>query len=154
VLVGSAGVATAEFSDLFEGDINSWSIAGGLTQPLFQAGRLRALEEQALARVQLAEQQYLDLLFRAFADVENAISRAVSLKERYESFLEAERNSRTALDLALEQYQRGLVSYTTVLESQRQAFDAEAQVVQLRNLRLQNRLALYLSLGGGFETEY
>ena len=83
----------------------------------------------------------------------STISRAVSLKERYESFLEAEQNSRTALDLALEQYQRGLVSYTTVLESQRQAFDAEAQVVQLRNLRLQNRLALYLSLGGGFETE-
>jgi NodT family efflux transporter outer membrane factor (OMF) lipoprotein len=154
VLVGSAGSTTSEFSDLFAGDIDSWSIAGGLTQPLFQAGRLKALEEQALARVQLAEQQYLDLLFRAFADVENAISRAVSLKERYESFLVAEQNSRTALDLALEQYQRGLVSYTTVLESQRQAFDAEAQVVQLRNLRLQNRLALYLSLGGGFETEY
>ena len=72
------------------------------------------------------------------------------MKERYESFLEAERNSAAALQLALEQYQRGLVTYTTVLESQRQAFDAEAQVVQLKNLRLQNRIALFLSLGGEF----
>ena len=31
-----------------------------------------------------------------------------------------------------------------------QAFDAEAQVVQLKNLRLQNRIALFLSLGGEF----
>jgi len=154
ILVGSTGTTTAEFSELFDGDIDSWSIAGGLTQPLFQAGRLKALEAQARGRVQLAEQQYLELVFRAFADVENAISRAVSLKERYESFLDAETNSRAALELALEQYQRGLVSYTTVLESQRQAFDAEAQVVQLRNLRLQNRLALYLSLGGEFATDY
>ena len=149
-LVGSAGVASAEFNNLLDGDGAGWSVAGNLTQPLFQAGRLRALEEQALASVQIAEQQYLDQVFRAFADVENAISRSTSLKERYESFLEAERNSAAALELALEQYQRGLVSYTTVLESQRQAFDAEAQVVQLKNLRLQNRIALFLSLGGEF----
>ena len=64
------------------------------------------------------------------------------------------KNSRAALQLATEQYQRGLVTYTTVLESQRQAFDAVTQVVQLKNLRLQNRIALYLSLGGEFSTTY
>ncbi|MED5462254.1 MAG: efflux transporter outer membrane subunit [Pseudomonadota bacterium] len=149
-LVGSTDVASTEFSNLLDGDGGGWSVAGNLTQPLFQAGRLKALEAQALASVQIAEQQYLDLVFRAFSDVENAISRSASLKERYESLLEAESNSAAALDLALEQYQRGLVSYTTVLESQRQAFDAEAQVVQLKNQRLQNRIALFLSLGGEF----
>jgi NodT family efflux transporter outer membrane factor (OMF) lipoprotein len=153
-LVGSAGVASAEFSDLLDTDLSVWSIAGGVTQPLFNAGRLEAFEEQAAARVQQAEQQYLDLVFRAFADVENAISRSVSLRERYASFLDAETNSRAALELALEQYQRGLVPYTTVLESQRQAFDAVETVVELRNLLLQNRIALYLALGGEFATEY
>jgi len=151
-LVGSAGVASAEFANLLEGEGAGWSLLGSVSQPVFQAGRLKALEEQARARVQIAEQQYLDLVYRAFADVENAISRSSSLKERYESFLEAEKNSAAALELALEQYQRGLVSYTTVLESQRQAFDAESQVVQLRNLRLKNRIALYVALGGEFST--
>jgi outer membrane protein TolC len=125
---------------------------GGLSQPLFNAGRLKALEDQAYARVQQAEQAYLELVYRAFADVENAISRSSSLEERYESFLEAQRNSATALQLALEQYQRGLVPYTTVLESQRQAFDADATVVQLRNQLLQNRIDLYVALGGDFST--
>ena len=153
-LVGSAGVASVEFAELLDSDLSVWSIAGGLTQPLFNAGRLEAFEEQAVARVRQAEQQYLDLVFRAFADVENAISRSVSLRERYASFLDAETNSGAALELALEQYQRGLVPYVTVLESQRQAFDAESTVVQLRNLLLQNRITLYLALGGEFATEY
>ena len=149
-LVGSTGLTSVEFSDLLDGDATFWNVAGGLTQPLFAGGRLRALEEQAAARVDLAEQQYLQLLYRAFAEVENAISRSSSLQQRYESFLDAEANSSAALTLALEQYQRGLVSYTTVLESQRQAFDAEATVVQLRNQLLQNRITLFLALGGSF----
>lgn len=153
-LVGSTGITSLEFSDLLDSDNGFWSLAGGVTQPLFNAGRLRAFENQAAARVQLVEQQYLQLVYRAFADVENAISRASSLQQRYESFLDAETNSRAALELALEQYQRGLVSYTTVLESQRQAFDAEATVVQLRNQLLQNRISLFLSLGGEFSTDY
>lgn len=153
-LVGSGGVATVAFSDLLDGDGTVWSLAGGLTQPLFNAGRLEAVEEQALARVQIAEQQYLDLLYRAFASVENAISRSESLNQRYQSFLDAEKNSSAALNLALEQYQRGLVPYTTVLESQRQAFDAEATVVELKNQLLQNRIGLYQALGGEFSTTY
>lgn len=150
-LVGSDGVSSNEFSDLLSNGASAWSLTFGLTQPLFNAGRLKASQAQALSRVRIAEQQYLDLVYRAFADVENAISRAASLTQRYQALVEAEKNSRAALELALEQYQRGLVTYTTVLESQRQAFDAETTVVQLKNQRLQNRIALYLALGGEFQ---
>ena len=149
-LSGNYGLVTRELTDLLAGEGTAWTLAGNVTQPIFQGGRLRAQEEQARARLRLAEQQYLDLVFRAFAEVENAISRSVSLEERYQSFLEAEKNSISALQLATEQYQRGLVPYTTVLESQRQAYDAVTQVVQLKNLRLQNRLTLFLALGGEF----
>jgi multidrug efflux system outer membrane protein len=55
-----------------------------------------------------------------------------------------------ALTLAFEQYQRGLVTYTTVLESQRRAFDAQSTVIDLRNQLLQNRITLFLALGGDF----
>lgn len=151
-LVGSSGVTSAEFSDLVSGGASGWSLAFGLTQPLFEAGRLAAVEKQALVQVRIAEQAWLDLVYRAFAEVENAISRAVSLDARYAALLEAEKNSQAALQLALDQYQRGLIGYTTVLESQRQAFDAEATVVQLKNQRLQNRLGLYIALGGDFQS--
>lgn len=153
-LVGSGGTTSAVFSDLLNGDYSVWSVSAGLTQPIFNAGRLRAIEAQAFAEVQRVEQQYLDLVYSAFADVENAISRSASLRSRYESFLDAEKNSSAALNLAMQQYQRGLVTYTTVLESQRQAFDAETTVVQLKNQLLQNRINLYVALGGEFSTDY
>ena len=153
-LVGSAGVTSIAFSDLLDGDGTGWSLIGGVTQPIFQAGRLGALEEQAAARVRESEQIYLDVVFQAFAEVENAISRNVSLTDSYSSFVEAEKNAMSALRLATEQYQRGLVTYTTVLESQRRAFDASATVIRLRNDLLQNRIALHLALGGEFSTDY
>jgi NodT family efflux transporter outer membrane factor (OMF) lipoprotein len=153
-LVANGGVASGEFASLLDSDSGSWSLLGNLSQTLFAGGRLAALEQQAAQRVQQSEQQYLGLVYNAFAEVETSISRSASLSNRYVSFQEAEKNAHAALNLALEQYQRGLVAYTTVLESQRQAFDAEVTVVQLRNLLLQNRLSLYKALGGDFSAAY
>lgn len=152
-LVASTGTTSTEFSELLDIDNRAWSVTSGLTQPLFNGGRLRALESQAFSEVERVEQQYLELVYSAFADVENAISRTASIYARYQAFLEAEKNSAAALSLALQQYQRGLVSYTTVLESQRQAFDAETTVVQLKSQLIQNRINLYLALGGEYSID-
>jgi len=56
--------------------------------------------------------------------------------------------------LAKEQYERGLVDIITVLESERRAFNARSSLLNLSNLRLQNRLDLYLALGGHFSEEW
>ena len=53
--------------------------------------------------------------------------------------------------LADERYRTGLDTYITVLDSQRSAFQAESQLIAARRLRLENRVDLYLALGGGFE---
>ena len=82
--------------------------------------------------------------------MENALSRNRSLQTRYRVTLAAEKNAVTGLTLAFEQYQRGLVPYTTVLEAQRRAFDIQSAVIELRNQLLQNRITLYLALGGDF----
>jgi multidrug efflux system outer membrane protein len=149
-LSATGGNASAGLGDLLDGDARSWSIAANLTRPLFDGGRLRAAEAQARARTEALEQQYLDLVYRAFADVENAISRTSSLQARYAALNEASRNANAALELAFEQYQRGLVTYTTVLESQRRAFDSETSLVRLQNQLIQNRVTLYRALGGEF----
>ena len=82
--------------------------------------------------------------------MENAISRNTTLQTQYQATLASEKNAVAGLTLAFEQYQRGLVTYTTVLESQRRAFDAQTSVIDLRNQLIQNRITLYLSLGGNF----
>ena len=149
-LVASANDVSSDLTSLLNGTALAWSALGNLTQPLFNRGRLRAQELQARARLVQAENQYLELLYQAFSEVENAISRGRSLQTRYQVTLAAEKNAVAGLNLAFEQYQRGLVSYTTVLEAQRRAFDIESGVIELRNRLLQNRIALYLALGGEF----
>ena len=63
---------------------------------------------------------------------------------------EAEASAEAALDLAYDLYQRGLVGYITVLESQRRAFDAQSSLIRLHNQLLQNRVAVLLALGGDY----
>jgi NodT family efflux transporter outer membrane factor (OMF) lipoprotein len=149
-LSGSVRDVASAISRLVDGGDLAFSVAASLFQPLFQGGRLQALEAQARLRVVQSEQRYLEVVFAAFAEVENELSRAVSLQDRYNAFLQAEANAASALTLAFAQYQRGLVNFTTVLESQRRAFDAQTTVVQLRNQLLQSRVALLLALGGNF----
>ena len=138
------------FGQLLDGGALAWTTAASLAQPLFQGGRLQALHEQARLRVEQAEHRYLEAVYNAFAEVENELSRALTLEDRVLALRNAKDNAEAALELALDQYQRGLISYTTVLESQRRAFDAQTAVVQLRNQLLQSRVALSLALGGDF----
>ena len=133
-LSGSLSDSSQELDELLDGGSLMWRVAASLIQPLFQGGRLAALE----------------VVFRALAEVENALSREQALNARYEAFVRAEQNAGTALELAFDQYQRGLAPYTAVLESQRRAFDAQTTLIQLQNQQLKNRVNLLLALGGDY----
>ena len=83
----------------------AWSLLGSISVPIFEGGRLQANEEIARLNAQKQEQQYLQTLYDAFADVENAISQQQSLKAQYTSTLEAQKNALAAEQLSFEQYQ-------------------------------------------------
>ncbi|WP_339721795.1 efflux transporter outer membrane subunit [uncultured Paraglaciecola sp.] len=139
-----------ELTDLLSGSSLAWSLLGGLTAPLFKAGDLKANEEIARLRLKQQEQTYLDTLYTAFSTVENAITTENSLKQRYQATLAAQQNAEAAETLAFEQYQRGLVTYTTVLEAQGRSFSAQSALIQIKNQLLANRIDLHVALGGDF----
>jgi NodT family efflux transporter outer membrane factor (OMF) lipoprotein len=139
-----------ELTDLLSGSSLAWSLLGGLTAPLFKAGDLKANEEIARLRLKQQEQSYLNTLYTAFSNVENAITAENSLKQQYQATLAAEQNAQAAETLAFEQYQRGLVTYTTVLEAQGRSFNAQSALIQIKNQLLANRIDLHLALGGDF----
>ncbi|MBK9130888.1 MAG: efflux transporter outer membrane subunit [Gammaproteobacteria bacterium] len=142
-----AGDSAERVSDLLDGSL-AWSLAAGITQPLFNAGRLRAAEAQARARVEELEQRYLADVYSAFAEVEDALDRETLLQERYRHLLAAEENAGFAEELSFEQYRKGLTTYTTVLEAQRRSLEARSSVIALRGELLRNRIAFYRALGG------
>jgi outer membrane protein TolC len=69
---------------------------------------------------------------------------------REESAIAADENQK-AEDLAWEQYDKGLVDITTLLDAQRRADESASQLISIQNQRLQNRINLHLALGGDFE---
>ncbi len=151
IIVGSASDNARQIGDVFDGEPLAWSLLGSITQPLFEGGRLRAAERRADARVTELEQGYLRLVNIAFAEVEDGVSRAQSLAEQYSAIVASRDNADAALDLALDQYSRGLVTYNSVLQAQQRAFDARVGVVQLQGQQLQNRIDLYQALGGAYD---
>lgn len=151
-LTASVGDSSKDFDDLFSPSALAWSLLGGITMPLFQGGRLQANENAAEFVVKREEQRYLQQLYDAFGEVENAISQEQALISRYQTTIKAEENAQAAEQLSFEQYQSGLVSYTTVLDAQNRSFEAQSSVIEIKNQLIANRIALHIALGGDFAT--
>ncbi len=152
VLSGSVGDSNADIGDLLSGSSLAWSLLGSVSAPIFNAGRLKANEEKARIELKQGEQLYLDTLYSAFSDVENAITTEKNLKNSYYTMLAAQENAKIASTLSFEQYQSGLVTYTTVLDAQNRSFEAQSTLIKIKNQLIANRINLHLSLGGDFTT--
>ncbi|MFZ2405841.1 MAG: TolC family protein, partial [Methylobacter sp.] len=61
--------------------------------------------------------------------------------------------NRLAVQLANERYQKGLTSFLDVLTSQTALYQAQSLLVAGESLLSSNLVALYKSLGGGWQTE-
>lgn len=152
-LTSAAGTASNQLRDLVDGDLLVWNLIGGLIQPIYNRGRLKAGIARDEAMVTEAMARYEGSLLRAYGEVEIALAAEDILARREIALEAATRQSLAARDLAEDRYRRGLADIITVLSAQRTALDSESQLLALRRQRLDNRIDLHLALGGGFEAE-
>ncbi|MCB9903293.1 MAG: efflux transporter outer membrane subunit [Planctomycetes bacterium] len=152
-LTASAGRTSAELEDLLKESFDVWSLAGGIVQPIFDGGRLRAAIDAADARAREALANYGQRSLVAFGEVETALSTQEHMEGREEALERAAQQAEAAQALAERQYQAGTTNLLAVLESQRRALNARAEQITSRRERLDNRIDLYLALGGGFDAD-
>ena len=150
-LTTALGTSTNALRTLLNGDFRVWSFVGNVVAPLWQGGRLRAEISRAEAGVAEVLATYVNTALLAYSEVETALAAEEYLAERVVHLTTSVEQARAAERLADERYRTGLDTYITVLDSQRSAFQAESQLIAARRLRLENRVDLYLALGGGFE---
>lgn len=152
-ITGGAGTSsTDEFGDLFDIQNLVWNIGANLAQPLYRGGRLRAdirLDQHELDEI---AETYAESALAAFREVETALAAERYLSKQVAQLEIAVREARRAEDLSLDQYERGLVDIITLLESQRRAFDSQSTLLDAKLQLLQNRVDLYLALGGDFDS--
>lgn len=144
---------TDEFGELLKFDNVFWNLVGGITQPIFQGGQLRYAAKAEQLNFEAQKQNYAQTLLRAFKEVEDALDRDKSLESRVEFTARAAQNAIAAEQVALEQYAQGLIRISTLLQSQRQSLTQQSQLLSIKKQRINNRISLYLSLGGDFRSQ-
>lgn len=150
-LTASDGTLSNQFSDLLDSNFNVWTLAGDIGFALFQGGRLKGQREQLQANQLSQLAQYKDVVLTAFREVETALRAEADLHDLERQTQISASENQLAEDQAWQLYQRGLVDITAVLDSERRSFEAQSQLLSIRNQRLQNRISLHLALGGNIQ---
>jgi NodT family efflux transporter outer membrane factor (OMF) lipoprotein len=147
-LTASGGRTSQELDDLLDNNFSVWSLAAGLLQPLFQGGRLRAgvILSEAEQRNILA--QHENAVIRAVTDVEAQLANDGYLGDQQRAIKRAKEAASAAEVLAHDRYFSGLSDFLSVLAAQSQATTAASQLLEINRLRLEQRVDLYLALGG------
>ena len=150
-LTGNFGTASTELSGLFKSGSFAFTGAGQLLQPLFDAGRNRANLEVAKVNRDIAVAQYEKSIQTAFREVADALAGRAMLGEQLRA--QAAQTNALAITYRLAdlRYRAGASSYLDALDAQRSLFVAQQALVQTRALQLQNGVALYRVLAGGWK---
>jgi multidrug efflux system outer membrane protein len=152
-LTAAGGTASDRLHNLLDWDYLVWSLVGGITEPLFAGGRISGEVDLARARGDEAVADYATAVLGAFREVEAALSAEAHYAGQSQALSVAAAESGQAAELALERYTQGLTDIVTLLEAQRRAFTAESARLRTAREALDNRVDLYLALGGDFATD-
>ena len=127
------------------------AIAGALTAPIFEGGRLEAGEDLAANRGLQAGLAWRTAVLGAFRDVEDALAATYAAGRRLQYAGEAQREAQTAWRLAEARWRAGTVSFLDVLDAQSAAIAADDALVDAALARLTALVDLYVALGGGWD---
>jgi len=150
-LTGSFSLQSSNFSDLGRWDSRTFGFGPAVLWPIFDAGRLRAVVQASDAQQEQALVRYEQTVLQSLEEVHDAISAFITEQDRRKSLQEAVRASQESTDLAEDLYRKGLTDFTSVLDSERQLYQAQETLVQSETAVTTSLVALYKALGGGWE---
>jgi NodT family efflux transporter outer membrane factor (OMF) lipoprotein len=149
-LTGQGGFTSTALRALFRPESAFYSLAAGLTQPIFDGFRLEGELELAQGQQLEALSLYRRAVVSGFTDVERALIAVQDSAERERLQQQVVDASRRAFDIAETRLREGTVDLVTVLITQQSLFTAEENRVTARLARLQAVLSLYQALGGSW----
>lgn len=150
-LTGQGGYQSSALVSLFQPHATFFSLVGGLTQPIFDGGKILNNFEFNKAKQDELLQTYRKTVVQAFADVDNALVSVRETTEKLRLQREVVAASRRAFQLSEQQLKAGTADIVTVLNTQLTLFTAEDALWQAQLARLLAIVSLYQALGGGWE---
>lgn len=147
-LTAAGGVSSAALTELIDPRTAIWNLAMGIVQPLFTGDRLMGVVDFNRAQKQQAVNEYRETVLNAFCQVEQALTSEQHLREQEVTLREAVEQTQASRRLAIHSYQHGFIQILTLLDSYRSTLDAQSDHLSVQRKLLNNRIDLYLALGG------
>lgn len=148
-LTGSIGLQSLTASDVLDGSRTD-RLGLSLRLPIFAGGALHQNLRAQYAVFDQAFATYEATVLAAFEEVENALVAWSNEQRRREALILAVDSARRARELALVQYNSGLVDFQTVVTADRQLISLEDALAVSDGELTSNLIRLYKALGGGW----
>ena len=150
-LTATLGTISTALSGLFAGGSFTYTGSPAVSLPLFDGGRLRGNLDSARAQQQGAVATYEKTVQTAFREVADALAQRGTIDEQIAAQTARANAANVAFRISDARYRAGVDSFLTTLDSQRNLYTAQQQLVATRLSRGSNLVELYRSLGGGLE---
>ncbi len=150
-LTANGGGQSATITQMFAGPGTAfWTLAGNVTQTVFDAGTLLHKQRGAEAAFDQAAAQYRGVVIAAFQNLADTLHALQSDADTLKAAAAAQQAAATSLDIARRQLQLGAVNYLALLTAENTYQQALSNVVQAQANRYADTAALFQALGGGW----
>jgi outer membrane protein, multidrug efflux system len=151
-LTGLFGAVSPSLDNFYPAG-KTWSIAAGLVGPLFQGGRLRSEYDVAFAQWDQARVEYERTVTGAFAETTTVLYARERIAASLQELNRTVEQYREMVRLSNMRYNSGLSNYFEVLYAMQLLFPAElSRIISQVNL-LNDYVAIYKALGGGWNIQ-
>jgi NodT family efflux transporter outer membrane factor (OMF) lipoprotein len=150
-LTASGGAESGAITTLLQGPSGLWSVGASALTTLFDAGRRRAVTDQAIQGYDYAIASYRQTVLAGFQQVEDNLAALRILEQEATVQSAAVQASQASLELSNIRYAGGVTSYLEVTVAQSAALSNEVTAVNLLGRRMASTVLLIQALGGGWD---
>ncbi|MHA4845599.1 efflux transporter outer membrane subunit [Flavitalea antarctica] len=145
-----AGLNAFSISMLFNGASLAYGVVGGLTAPIFNQKRIRAAYKISIAENREAYQDYRKKVINAYSEVLTHLNSIGNLNKAFNFKQQEVVALQNAVSTSRDLYLAGRASYLEIIAAQKVLLEAEIELNEIQKEQYQNKIALYRSLGGGW----
>ncbi|MBF7818290.1 efflux transporter outer membrane subunit [Klebsiella quasivariicola] len=150
-LTGTAGVSSTELNNLFGAGQGMWTFIPQISLPLFSGGRNKANLDLATVRKDAAVAAYEQTIQTAFREVSDALTAKDTLYKEEVARRALVESDNKALTIARARYTAGVDDYLRYLQSERNTFANELELISTATERQRAIVDLFTALGGGWQ---
>jgi NodT family efflux transporter outer membrane factor (OMF) lipoprotein len=146
-LTGAMTQSALTPGQVFDLPANAYNIGLGLTQPLFDGGRLRAERKETMAARKAALATYEMTVLRAFGQVADMLQALAHDDDAIAAETHAANSAAAGLKLARAGYSEGGLSLLPVIDAERTYNMARRMLVQAQAQRYLDTIQLFIAVG-------